>query len=396
MAIKWFKSWFRSFLEVPDFDIPNVTKAAGQDVSQESALRLSAAWACVNLISNSISALPMHIYERQGDRRIKVDNHDLARIIRIQPHSEILAVTFWQSAVTNLLLNGNSVSRKIFYKDKLVGLKPLQQGEFTVDIDENGKLIFHERTKNGLEKIPRNEIFRIVGFSLNSKWGVGVIEYGARVVGNALAVATAANNTLENSLNPTIAFSTDKRLTPEQRKFFRDNLGGLAGAINAGKSPILEEGMKAVPLSFNPKDAQLLETRGFGVEEVCRLFGVDPSMVGHGGAVSNWGTGLEEKVNGFLRFTISPWLEKIEQAINAQLFTPEEQLKYYVEYSAEGFLRANSATRAAYLRSMTESGIMTRDEARVKENLPPMNGNAAKLMVNSATQPIDSLGVVNK
>lgn len=396
MIIRGVKDWLRRWLEVPAFDMPSSTRSAGQSVCQDNILKLSAAWSCVNLISNSISTLPIHIYEKKGDKRVRADDHSLAKIIKIQPHSEILAATFWQSAVANLLLNGNSVSRKIFYKDKLVGLKPLQQGEFTVDIDDSGSLIFYERTKDGLKKIPRNEIFRIVGFSLNSKWGVSVIEYGAGVFGSALAVASAANNTLENCLNPTIAFSTDKRLTPDQRNFFRENLGGLTGAINAGKSPILEEGMKAVPLSFNPKDAQLLETRGFGVEEICRLFGVDPSMVGHGGAVSNWGTGLEEKVNGFLRFTISPWLEKIEQAINAQLLTPEEQLKYYVEYSAEGFLRANSATRAAYLRSMTESGIMTRDEARAKENLPPMHGNAAKLMVNSATQPIDSLGAIDK
>lgn len=92
--------------------------------------------------------------------------------------------------------------------------------------------------------------------------------------------------------------------------------------MNAGKSPLLEGGMKAETIGIPPKDAQLLESRAFSVsEEVCRWFGVDPSMVGHGNAVSNWGTGLEQKMIAFLTFTLRPWLTRIEQAINSNLDT---------------------------------------------------------------------------
>lgn len=388
------KTYIRSWLEVPDFDMPKEGKSAGQPVNQESILTLSAAWACVKLISDTIGTLPIHVYRRSESGRERADEHELNRIIRIQPNSETLASTYWQTISAHLLLHGNSINRKLYYKGKLVGLKPLAPGMYRVEIDENDNLHFYELGRHG-EKIPipKSELFRVTGFSLNGRWGVSPIEYGTSVFGSAIASGVAASKTFENGMSPTIAFTMDKTLTKEQRESFRENLIHLTGAINSGKSPILEGGMKAQVLSFNPKDAQLLESRVFNIEEICRLFSVDPSLIGHGKSVSNWGTGLEQKMITFLMFTLRPWLTKIEQSINAQLFTPEEQLMYYAEFNIEGLLRADSTQRAGYLRTLTDAGIMTRDEARLKENLPPMGGNAAKLMVNSATQPVDSLGV---
>ncbi|NCU44665.1 phage portal protein, partial [Candidatus Falkowbacteria bacterium] len=106
--------------------------------------------------------------------------------------------------------------------------------------------------------------------------------------------------------------------------FFRGN-SDISGAANFGASKRRE--IKTV--SLNPKDAQLLESRAFSVEEICRWFRVDPSMIGHGNAVSNWGTGLEQKMIGFLTFTLRPILTRIEQAINNELIPVEDRDKYY-------------------------------------------------------------------
>ena len=178
----------------------------------------------------------------------------------------------------------------------------------------------------------------------------------------------------------------------EQREDFRTGLEAIRGALNAGKSPLLEGGMKAETIGIPPKDAQLLESRAFSVEEVCRWFGVDPSMVGHGNAVSNWGTGLEQKMIAFLTFTLRPWLTRIEQAINSNLLTPAERTKYYAEFSIEGLLRADSAGRSAFYSTMVNNGIFTRDEVRQRENLPTMGGNANVLTVQSAMIPINDIG----
>src|SRR5699024_7375386 len=151
-------------------------------------------------------------------------------------------------------------------------------------------------------------------------------------------------------------------LKKEQRQDFRENFENITGAINAGKPAVLEGGMDAKVLAIPPRDAQLLEPRGFSVEEVCRWFRVDPSLVGHGGKDSNWGTGLEQKFLAFLTLTLRPWLTRIEQGINKRLLSPQDQQRYYAEYSIEGLLRADSAARSAFYSVMVNNGIMTRDE----------------------------------
>ncbi|MCY1280853.1 phage portal protein, HK97 family [compost metagenome] len=115
-------------------------------------------------------------------------------------------------------------------------------------------------------------------------------------------------------------------------------------------------------------------------------------MVGQSDKSTSWGTGIEQQMIGFLTFTLRPWLTRIEQAINKDLLSPLDQQSIYAEFSIEGLLRADSAGRAAYLASMVNNGLMTRDEGRAKENLPLKGGNADVLTVQTALIPIDQLG----
>lgn len=231
---------------------------------------------------------------------------------------------------------------------------------------------------------------------MDGRWGMSAIAAGASVFGSALAASAAANKTFENGLLPTVAFSIDRVIKKEQRDEFRAAMDDYRGALNAGKSPVLEAGMKAERLGIDPSDAQLLETRAFSVEEVCRWFRVDPSMVGHGQAVSNFGTGLEQKMIAFLTFTLRPWLVRIEQAINTQLIPPADQARYYAEFSFEGLLRGDTAARTAFYTAMVNNGIFTRDEVRVLENMMPRGGNADELTVQSAMTTIENIGKANQ
>lgn len=368
-------------------------KSAGQNVNEQSVLSLSAAWACVRLISETIGTLPLHLYERTPDGRKQAKNHPLYSIIHQRPNIDSTATTYWESVIASLLLHGNALSRKLLINNRVVGLEYLPWDRLSIQKLSNGDCKIYYTEKDGTRFfIPEDKIFNITGFSLNGKWGISAIRYGASIFGSALASNAAANTTFEHGLSPTVAFYMERVLTKEQREEFKAGLESIKGAINAGKSPLLEGGMKAEPLGIPPKDAQLLESRAFSVEEVCRWFGVDPSMVGHGNAVSNWGTGLEQKMIAFLTFTLRPWLTRVEQAISASLLTPVERSKYYAEFSIEGLLRADSAGRSAFYSTMVNNGIFTRDEVRQRENLPTMGGNANVLTVQSAMIPIDDIG----
>src|SRR5690606_31355428 len=218
----------------------------------------------------------------------------------------------------------------------------------------------------------------------------------ANVFGAALAADQAANKTFANGLMPTTWFSYPAKLKDSQREearqFIQDR---LAGPANAGKPPILEAGMSVGTIGINPDDAQLLESRGFSVEEICRWFRVPPFMVGHSEKSTSWGTGIEQQMIGFLTFTLGPWLRRIEQAISKDLLTPAERVRYYPKFSVEGLLRSDSQARAAFYSAMVNNGIYTRDEVRELEDREPMGGNAAVLTVQTALAPLDQLGQNN-
>lgn len=391
-----------SWLGVP-IDLANTefwskfgTAAAGQTINEKTVLQLSAVWACARIIAETISTLPLGIYERTGSGRVFASAHPLNAIIRAQPNADTTATVFWEAVIVSMLLRGNGFAEMQYIGTRLVSLVFLFPDRLTITRGSDGKRIWTYHDTNGKTRvIPEDRIFHIPGFTTNGTWGLSVIEYGAAVFGSALAASNASNNTFENGLSPTVAFTMDRVIKPEQREDFRTTVKAISGAINAGKSPVLEAGMDAKTIGINPKDAQLLESRNFSVEEICRWFRVPPHMVGHTANSTSWGTGIEQQMIGFLTFTLRPWLTRIEQAIKKDLLSPVDKMRYYAEFSVEGLLRADSAARATYESTMVNNGIMTRDEVRELENLPTRGGNADVLTVQLALAPLDQIGNIN-
>ena len=370
--------------------------SSGQTITEQSALTLSTVWACTSLVSETIGTLPLHIYKKTPTGIERADDYQLSHILRKKPNSKSTSSVLWQSTVASMLLRGNGILKKLTVGNKLVGLQFMPYDKLQIRLDFEGNAEFHEIQPRGVAvKIPNKDIVRIPNFTIDGNWGLSTITYGAEILSNSLNGMKSANNMFERGLLQTVAFKTDKRIRGEQRDEFKKSFEQYSGAMNAGKSILLEDGMDVKTVSLNPKDAQLLESRAFSVEEICRWFRVDPSMIGHGNAVSNWGTGLEQKMIGFLTFTLRPILTRIEQAINNELIPLEDRGTYYAEFSIDGLLRADTTARTTYYREMTAAGIMTRDEVRKLENLPPLGGNASKLMTNGATQPIDTLQGLN-
>ena len=142
-----------------------------------------------------------------------------------------------------------------------------------------------------------------------------------------------------------------------------------------------------------PQEAQLLSTLSFSVEEICRFYGVPPFMVGHTEKSTSWGTGLEQQMLAFYTLTLRPILKNAEYAIRRRLLAPGERGRVEVDFNVEGLLRADSAGRAAFLRVMVTCGIMTPNEARGREGLPPLPGGDS-LMAQSNQLPLSDLGDV--
>lgn len=258
--------------------------SSGKVVTIDSAMQLSAVWACVRLISETIATLPLGLYRRQADGgRESATNHSLYDLLHYQPNADMTAVQFWEAVVASMLLRGNAfVLKHTGTQARVVALELLLPNRVTMQRLENGDLEYiYQPTKGGTVKIPQGNMMHIAGFSFDGICGLSAVQYGANVFGAAAAAEGASGGTFKNGLLQTVAFSVDRDLKPHQREEFREYVKTISGAMNAGKSPVLERGVKAENIGIDPVDAQLLESRAFGVEEICRWFRVPPFMVGH-------------------------------------------------------------------------------------------------------------------
>lgn len=367
--------------------------SSGKTVNVDNAMRLSAVWACVRIISMSVAGLPLSIYQRQPDGgRESARTFPLYDVVHNSPNEDTTAFHFWQSVVASMLLWGNAYCEIHRSAGRVIALDFLMPSRIRLETDDNGRLEYWFRPKKGEPRqIARENMLHIPAFTLDGKVGLSAIRYGADVFGAAMAADDAANGTFQNGMMPTVAFKVDRVLKPEQRDDFRAYVQTVSGAMNAGKSPVLEAGVTPEMIGINPVDAQLLESRGHSVEEICRWFGVPPWMVMKTDKGSNWGTGLEQQQIAFLTYCIMSYTAPIEQCVNKKLLTAVDRINHYAEFSLEAFLRADSAGRAAYLSTMSQNGFITRNEGRVKENLPRMPGGDV-LTVQSNLVPLDQLG----
>lgn len=364
---------------------------SGKSVNVDSVLQLSTGSACVRLISETIATLPFGFYERRADgSRESASSHSLFNVLHNQPNSDMTAVVFWEVVVASMLLWGNAYIEIQRIGSRVVGLGFLMPNCVSVGINSRG---FIEYTYQSPGKAPRTiaaaDMMHIPAFSTDGFTGLSPIQYAKNIFGTALATDEASSDTFKHAMRSPGLVTMDAVLQPGQRDDIREHVKKVAAS---GGVMVLEKGSAFQQLAFNPHDSELLASRSFNVEEIARWFRVDPSMIGHGGKDSNWGTGLEQKMMWFLTFTLRPWCVRIEQAVRRSLLTPLERTRYFAEFAIEGLLRADSATRAEFFSKMVNNGIYTRDYCRQLENLMPMGGNAAVLTVQSALLPLDKLG----
>lgn len=355
------------------------------DCTADAVMRLSAAWACVTLLSDTIATLPLSLYRRTATGREVATDHPLYRVVHRQANAEMTSAQ-WIGAITaQMLLWGECYSEKLISGGQVIGARPLRPDWVNRYRLANGRWEYRFTTKNGRSRtLSDAQLMRIPAFSTDGECALSPIRYGAQVFSAAYSAQQAANSTFSNGLHPTIAFKYPQVLQRHQREEARETINQLSGAVNAGSAVILEAGMDAMPLGINPADAQLLESRAFSVEEICSWFRVQPFMIGRASqGQTNWGTGIEQQMIGFITFTLRPWLARIEQAISKDMLRPEERETYYVEFNLEGLLRGDSAARAAFYSSAVQNGWMNRTTVAARENLPePTGGDLFTIQAN--------------
>lgn len=371
---------------------------AGKSVTPETALNIAAYWACLRLLSTTIATLPWGVYARKGDQdRQSLTDHPLYEVLHNAPNANQTAVEFWEEVVGSLLMYGNHVSEKLYNSvGQLIGLRPLMSPFVTVKVGTGGALQYEYRDPRTqvVERFTADQVLHIRGFSLGGELGLSPLHYAKQSLGTALAVDESAARTFSNGMRPGGFFLYDKVLEAPQRKRLEEILiHPNQGAENQGKIGILEAGLKWQDVQMPPEAAQMLQTRGFHVEEVCRWFGVPPVLIGHSAqGQTMWGSGIEQILTAWYALGLRPIMQRLEQAVRRSCISVPDRAKgIYAEINFEALLRADSAARAEFYSKMVQNGIMTRNEIRAKENLPRHpDGDALTAQVNLS--PLGQLG----
>jgi HK97 family phage portal protein len=357
----------------------NMVGDAGEPVNDRSVLGLSAAWACMNILVGTQSTLPFMVYRTnaKGERE-EHRGHPVYRVLHESPNFDQTDVDFWEFLTASIELKGNAFAEKQFGANgALIGLMPVNPDMMRVARRRDGVIVYGWTDESGKRREgDEHSIFHIRGFGGNPLGGISTIEHARNTFSLAQAANRAAGTTFQNGMRPSGVLTFSEFLTPENRAIAEDKLTSkYLGAMNTGRPLILEGGSTWQALSMNPDDVQLLESRAFSIEEICRFFGVPPFMIGHNDKASGYPQSLEQQILMFVKFSLRRRLRRIERAVRKQLLTPADLAAgVTVEFNLEGLLQGDSSNRSAFYASGLSNGWMTINEVRRRENLPPVSG----------------------
>ncbi len=351
----------------------DTTAAGGQ-----AAIGLSTTWACVSFWAGNIAALPLTV-QRKGAGGVPVEDagHPLYWLLHDSPNYDQSAYDFWEFMVASIELHGNAYA-EIERRDGdfIVSLTPVRPDIVAVSRDFNRDLVYRWTDGDGEHVVGQGDMLHVRGFGGNPLGGVSPLAVCRQAFASALAIERAAASIFANGVRPSGVLSTDKILTGEQRQILEQLLQEkFVGALNAGRPMLLDGDVKWAQLSINPHDAEMLESRRLSVEEICRVFEVDPHLVGQMLGNTTLGSSITEQTLSVLKFKMRKRLKRIEGALAKQLLTRADRAAgVSIKFNVEAFLRADSAGRSAFYTAALAAGWMTINEVRSLESLPPVPG----------------------
>lgn len=335
---------------------------------------LSAVYACVSAISETIASLPLILYRRTDDEgRERANDHPLYKVLHDQPNELQTALEFREMMQASVLLRGNGFAEiKRGYDGQVRALLPLVGDRVTTLQLDNGRMAYDVSDgKGNVRRLLQEEVFHLRHRSENGLLGVAPITASRETIQLALAERDHGNSTFINGARLSGILKFPQRLNNEQSRQLSESWQSQhAGGANAGKTAILQEGVEYQTVSMSMEDAQWLEARQFSVEEVARLFRVPPTIIGdlrHG----NYSNSVEMN-RVFVVHTLRRHMTMWEQAISRALLTEAGRRTYFAEHNAEGLLRGDSAARAAFYNAGIDDGWLMPDEVRKLENLPKL------------------------
>jgi HK97 family phage portal protein len=348
--------------------------SSGVAVTEHNALNYAPVWAAVSVISGDVAHLPLVLYKREGNGKVRYVGHPLYRLLHDQPNPECTSMTFRRTLQAWALSWGNGYAEiEQNGGGKAQALWPVHPERVSLFRTPSLDLRYRIHNPNGPDTIHTPaEMLHIRGLG-DDLLGYSVIARARESLGLGIAAERFGGTFFGNGSTFGGVLKHPGRLTPEAQANLRNSIEARhQGVDRAHKFLVLEENMEYETLGIPPDDAQFLETRQFQIADVARWFSIPPHKIGDLSRATF--SNIEQQNIEYYQTTIVHWLETWEQELMTKLIAPSERNLQVIEHVTDAMLRGDSAGRAALESSQFSIGAITPNESRALDNRNPIPG----------------------
>ncbi|NVM41932.1 phage portal protein [Ochrobactrum intermedium] len=356
-----FKEWMR-----------NGGDGVASPMSIKEAMRNTAVFRCVSLISYSIGMLPMHVIDTETKEKARESG--LFSLLHSMPNDWQTAFNFRQYMQRNALVHGNAYALIVRSMDRVIRLVPLDPTTIRVKQNRDWSVEYEYTPKQGeLRILKPKDVLHVYADSDDGICGTSMVKIAANAIDLARELETSQRRLFKNDMHLGGALLHPNKLSPEAYERLKTSMNEqYGGSENAGKWMIAEEGMKPEPFTGSAKDSQQIESRSMQIEEIGRAFGVPRPFLGVDD--TSWGSGIDVLGQIFVRYALNPWFTAWEQAIKRSCMTVKEREQYEVKFNAGALLRGSMKDQADFFAKALGSGghqpWMDYEEVRETMDLP--------------------------
>ena len=387
-----FKRFFNLGLDDPKAWNPSLWNTggaqslSGEVVTEETALTYSAVWNAITLISGTVGALPLHLMQKQGEKKRLADSNPLYPVLHDSPNPYMSAMNFREAITAHVLSWGNGFAEKVINGTgeirQLWPIPPNRVIKLEI-IDDNLWYLINIGSEQ--KWFPREKIFHVAGLGFDGFVGYSPVRMAMKSIGLGMAMESFGSRYFGNGTHPGVIVSHPGKLSTTAHDNLKQSLTeSYSGLGNSHRLLLLEEAMKIEKVGIPPEESQFLESRQFQIPEIARWFNLPPHKLKD--LTKSSFNNIESEQISFVTDSILPWLIRFEQNYNMQLLTDRQKReKLYYKHVVEGLLRGDAKSRAEYYAKMFGIGAMSINEIRGKEDFDPVEGGDVHLVPMNMT-----------
>ncbi|MDA8437888.1 MAG: phage portal protein [Propionibacterium sp.] len=342
---------------VPPF--PGMSIGGGMSVTPDTALQVSAVWACVRLLADAVSMMPLHAFTMRDGVRVPVDDPSLI----ISPSSDASMPDFIYMVMVSLLLKGNAYGRIVARDGRGYPTQIELQApdRVSVSMAQDGTVAYRIAGK----VISTRDIWHVRAYRTpGAVTGLSPIAYAASTIGTQVAAENFAGGYFQDAPHPSAILVAKNQVTKDQARAIKES---YMASVHGREIAVLGAGVEYQGLSITPEESQFLETKRVGVAEIARYFGVTPEMIGGSSGSSMTYANVTQRAMDFLTYSVQPWLGRLE----ASLF-PLLPGRQHVRFDTSVLVRLAPQDRWLVNKTKLTTGASYINEIRAEEDLPPV------------------------